>query len=670
MSLANRQLPKKPLLDLLSWTITSAKAPVSRPIAKWVEEEIVLPNGPFAGEKYRHRNHPASRLWFECLDSRRWNRHAASAPTQNGKTLMCYVLPVLYQLFEQKETVVIGLPDMGMANDKWREDFLPIIEASRFAELLPITGEGSRGGLVKRAVQFRNGSVIRFMTAGGGDKSRAGFTARVIAVTEVDGMDESGNESREADKVRQIEARSRAFGHDKRVYLECTVSIERGRIWQEIKNGTDSKIIRPCPKCEAWVTPEREHLIGWQNARNEAEAADLSSWSCPECAATWSEEERKQVSEFSQVVHRGQEVMPDGTIVGEPIKTDTLGFRWSAIDNPFATASQLGVEEWKGARSKDRENAEKELRQFVWCMPYEPPEIEITPLDAEVVMSRGVGSKRGIVPKDASGVVVGVDTGKRLLHWTAMAVLPNERCTIIEYGKQTVDSDRLGVRRGLVVALTSLRQYIENAWMRTDGECVGPSQVWIDSGYHEHTDAVYEFCELANKGSTSTERYRPTKGYGEGQQRTTRYEAPRAIKSGQLFAGNNYHIDVVKRREQTHNRTLEAVKLVHMNADYWKSKLHERLVIPDGEPNAVTLYEVPDPSHHAEFSEHVAAERQIEKFFPLRGTVITWERISRNNHWFDASYSALCAADFTRTLSTAKPKQRKSLAAFAAEARR
>ena len=42
-----------------------------------------------------------------------------------------------------------------------------------------------------------NGATLKFMSGGGGDKSRAGFTARVLVVTETDGMDTPGHPGRE-----------------------------------------------------------------------------------------------------------------------------------------------------------------------------------------------------------------------------------------------------------------------------------------------------------------------------------------------------------------------------------------------------------------------------------------------------------------------------------------
>jgi hypothetical protein len=158
---------------------------------QFAEEEIVLPNGPFAGRRFRCARQPFAGLWFDEVDSGRWSRHVATGPSQSGKTLSCFVIPLLYHLFELGETVICGLPDMDMAADKWREDLLPVIERSRYRELLPRVGGGSRGGKVQ-TLQFLNGATLKFMSGGGSDKSRAGFTSRVVVITETDGMDEAG----------------------------------------------------------------------------------------------------------------------------------------------------------------------------------------------------------------------------------------------------------------------------------------------------------------------------------------------------------------------------------------------------------------------------------------------------------------------------------------------
>ncbi|MEZ6152364.1 MAG: phage terminase large subunit family protein [Pirellulaceae bacterium] len=177
---------------------------------QFAEDEIVLPSGPFAGSRFRCHRQPYTGLWFDQVDSGQFSRFVATGPTQSGKTIACFVIPLLYHLFEQGETVICGLPDMDMATDKWREDLLPIIERSKYRDQLPKQGSGSRGGLVQ-SLQFRNGATLKFMSGGGGDKSRAAFTSRVVVITETDGMDEPGRNSRESDKISQLIARTRAL---------------------------------------------------------------------------------------------------------------------------------------------------------------------------------------------------------------------------------------------------------------------------------------------------------------------------------------------------------------------------------------------------------------------------------------------------------------------------
>lgn len=96
------------------------------------------------------------------------------------------------------------------------------IKASRYRDLMPRAGAGSRGGNVE-AIKFRNGATLKFMSAGGGDAGRSAFTARVAILTELDKFDEAGGASRETDKVSQIIAKTDRFGSRRRIYGECTV---------------------------------------------------------------------------------------------------------------------------------------------------------------------------------------------------------------------------------------------------------------------------------------------------------------------------------------------------------------------------------------------------------------------------------------------------------------
>jgi hypothetical protein len=56
----------------------------------------------------------------------------------------------------------------------------------------------------------------------------------------------------------------------------------------------------------------------------------------------------------------------------------------------------------------------------------------------------------------------------------------------------------------------------------------------------------------------------------------------------------------------------------------------------------MTLFKAP-PLEHLALAKHLTAETKTEEFVAGKGVVTKWERIRRQNHWFDALYNA-CAA--------------------------
>jgi len=644
--------------ELCRW-VRQSRSPRLRSMLQWAEQELVVPDGPCEGQRFRAETQPFAGLALRAMGyglTDQCNRLAVTGPTQTGKTLIAYVVPICYHLFEIGETVVCGLPDMDMAADKWREDLLPIIERTRYRELLPRTGGGSRGGKVE-AIRFRNGATLKFMSGGGGDKSRAGFTTRVLVCTEVDGMDEPGEASREADKITQLEARTRAYGQRKRVYLECTVTIKEGRIWQEYTGGTESRILLPCPHCRQYVYLDRKHLVGWEEAESEIEARQLAFWACPACGEAWTEEERAAANRAGVLAHRGQEVTSEGCIVGAPPQTDTLGVRRTAANNLFATAGDVGTEEWLGRRDEDEENAEKELCQFVHCEPYQPPEVRMTPLTALDVRKRTDRFPRGLVPMDTTHLTVGIDLGKWLAHYAVVAWRPGGSGHVCDYGVLEIDSDRLGSQVATLTALREFRDQAATGWTQDGGGTRSPDQVWIDSGWHETKEAVYQFVRESDQNF-----YRPTKGFGATQQRDRTYRAPTRKTNQIRLIGDEYHIT----RIQKHR-----VLLVHVNADHWKTQVHERFAMAETSPGALTIFHAPQ-NDHMKFSKHLTAEQQTKEFIAGKGEVVVWKQESRNNHWLDAMYLATAAAHLAGVrlgaadVSVARP--RRTLAQMAGRA--
>jgi phage terminase large subunit GpA-like protein len=501
---------------------------------------------------------------------------------------------------------------------KWTKDIRPAIESSRYRHLLPREGPGSKGGRPS-LIQFGNGVTLSFMTGGGSDKKRAGETSRVLVITEVDGMDLIGGTSRETDKISQLEARVRAF-KDPRIYGECTVSIEAGRTWQEYSNGTASRLVLPCPACRAFVSPEREHLVGWQDAPDVLAARDGARVVCPACGSLWTEEQRVAANNAARLLHRGQEIDPQGVIHGAAPRTDTLGFRWNTLNNCLVPMAEAAGDEWKAVRATDQDAAERKLLQFVWARPYKPDTEDLSSLSAEAIAKRTTELDKGEVPKAAVRIVTAVDCGKRLCHWATLAMLPDGTPIAIDYGRQEVPWEELGEEEGLRLALRTLRDEV----FRVGWGGRRPSAVWVDSGYL--STVVYEFCR------ESGPEYLPSKGYGVNQRDNGRYKPVKQTGSSVAYVGEQYHIARLRKQK---------TRLAEINADHWKAWVHHRLSTPAGQSGGMLLFDAPS-SQHMSLAKHLTAEVPVEVFAPGKGTYHGWRVVDRNNHWFDAL--ALCGA--------------------------
>ena len=406
-----------------------------------------------------------------------------------------------------------------------------------------------------------------------------------------------------------------------------------------------------------WVTPEREHLTGWQGADNQVAARSAGAFSCPECGNIWSTEQRAEANHRGLLVHRGQTIDREGNIQGGPPATDTLGFRWSAVNNLFLTPGEVAADEWRAGHTPDEENAEREMRQFVWCLPVVPDKRDETAVDAHALAARVVPLARGIVPPGATLLTAAVDIGKYLLHWIVVAWSAKARGHVVDYGRIEVASDDLGVEQAVLIALREFRDLCQEGWGvgSAEGDRMRPDETWVDAGYL--TSVVYAFTREAG------EKFRPAIGRGAAQQRHQWYNRPTQTGSVVRHIGEGYHLNYLRS---------EKLKLVEIDADHWKTWVHQRLVSPLDSDGAMTLFQA-TPQEHLALAKHLTAEVKTEEFVAGKGVVVKWERLRRQNHWFDALYNACAAGHYcgVRLVEDGKRRRdRMSLAQLAEIAKR
>ncbi len=622
-------------------------------MAAWAEDEILIPNGPYRGYRYKQDRLPYARLLLNEIG--KWHKHVTIGPVQSGKTFHAFVLVILYYLFEVEEDVICGLPDIEMAGIKWESDIKPAILSSSYAGYLPKTGDGSRGGKPKQ-IFFKNGRSLLFMGAGGNDQQRAGATSKVLVMTEVDKMDEVSASSKEGQtKIDQLQGRVKSYGLSARVFKEGTLSDEKAHLWTSYEAGTASRIACPCVHCGKWVSPERENFVGWEDAPSAMEAGRKARFSCPECGCFYSEQQRREMNVNGKLVHRGQAVTPEGEVVGPVPDTDTLGFRWSAFNNLLVEMELLGREEWESkyvlgedADASKREAKETCQLQQTWVRPVKQKKTEGTKLTVGMVKGSALGYAgrltgwgRGYIPPETDILVSFIDPGKRVLNWGVGAFLPDRRVHIVDYGFHTTSQpDIVGEMKAVEDGLRDLIAFIESKYPVDMG--------MVDSGY---------LAELVYSIVKANPLWRASKGVDDGK-----YRHPKEATDDKWPSphGDRWHL--------SHQKDSD-IWLANFDPDWFKHRVHhafsiqpldkETAMLRDG---CVTLFGENTQDHQI-YAEQIVAE-QFERAFKVgRGFVEGFVQKHADNHQLDVaaglflSHSMVRARRHVNAQAEPKPAQ-------------
>lgn len=602
------------MLQLWSEFLDAASVRRRRSIREFAESEVIVPDGPYKGFRFSCSTQPFAALLFDEMDSGRWRRFNALGPPQSGKTLMTFVIVLLYYLFELRESVILAVPSEEMGGDKWREDLLPAIKANpAFESQLPTTGEGARGGVVRTAVRFRNGATLKIMSTGASHARLSGFTARVVMMTELDKLNaRKGGASGdiEASKVRQLFARGGAYGEDALAFMEGTITTPDGLSWSNHSQGSGGELWVRCVYCGEWSLPRLEHLTGWQDAENEVEAGEQTRCACSKCGGLWDETQRQEMLHDMRLVHRGQSVSAKGVVTGDLPRTLTGSFRWNFFHNAFKSLALTGQECWAAAHAEDEEDAERAIMQHVAVEPVADNREDTTLVTERGIYTRLGKFERGAVPEGAACITAHVDVGKYLLHWSKVAHFSGGSAAVIDYGVQEVVESELGTEVALPLALNEL----DDMFFGGENKC---TLAGVDMG-GEWASIVQRWVTEA-KGA-----WIATRGFGFGQERRTSHI--KREKSVVVAHGDGYVVTKLKGSK---------ARAVEMEVDRWKTFVHARFACSPNVDGAWRLFVSSDRKQHFAFAKHLTAEREERVFSQERGWVSRWVAKRKSNHWLD-----------------------------------
>lgn len=582
-----------------------------RTFQEFAEQEIVIPDGRYKNRKYSADVMRWNKLLLDEYQAGKYVRYFLTGPRQTGKTVLGFMVPVLYHLFEMEEDVIVGVPKIDLAQSIWKKRLLPIIQKTKYRNLIPKRGAGSKGGKFEE-ITFGNGVTLRFLSKG------MSYTARVVVFTEIDYMDEGSETGREGSPMAQIEECCSSYGSLRRIYGEGITTIEDGAAHQEIfLNGTGTEIALQCRHCKAWITPERDGLIGWQAVENEKAAYDAARYVCPECQAEWTEDERMKALENPKFVHKGQTVEGD-TVIGDDPDVFTFGLRWNRMHSSLTTMSDIASAEWRAQRSDD-DDAMRAIFQYVWAMPYKEDLSAIPRLSYRNVLTKIGNYMQGAIPEGTEKITCAIDIGWYVCWCSVWAWRADTQGFCIDYQSFTVPREEEIKTKAILAALHTFNaDVINQGW--EDGRV--HDMCFIDAQFE--SEAVWQFI----RDISDARRYMGVQGVGTSD-RNRWVAAPEGAKKG-----NNWWVNTQK----------NGMRMAHIHSDFWKESIQSGITTPAGSPGSLSVYKASD-TDHLEFAKQIAAEQKEVSFGPGGKERVRWIRKGRKNHYFDTAYLSRAAAD-------------------------
>jgi len=302
-------------------------------------------------------------------------------------------------------------------------------------------------------------------------------------MTEIDKMDDIGEASEEADPVSQIEMRADAYADSSKILLECTVTTELGRIWQEaMVTGTGSRVFVPCPKCGKYQPLEPSGLVF--DGQDVLTAEETARYRCSGCEAMLDDTDRRNALLRPILVHRGQEVV-DGVVIGEVPRTRTFGMHYNVLYSPMQSIGKTAAQQWESDNSELKEK-KKAMMQSKWATPWHEEMVGTNVLSYSFLRQRAMSSnvEMRLVPEWHDFLIMEVDVQKRWLYWHVDAYKRDGTSQVVEYGVTDIadDSDR-----SIIKALDQTFDVAQEGWPLEnaveEGGIVQPRLCLLDTGY-------------------------------------------------------------------------------------------------------------------------------------------------------------------------------------------
>ncbi|MBF0444627.1 MAG: phage terminase large subunit family protein [Magnetococcales bacterium] len=564
------------------------RPPPPRTADQWADQCRILPQGSAEPGPWRSARTPYMIQIMRACSDPHYKRIIAVMGSQMGKSEGLFNV-IGHRLDDDPAPVLFIAPNQKLAESVSNDRVMKM-----FKSVPSLWSKLAKGKQNKMTEKFIAGVRLGFGWAG----SATELSSHPAGIVLVDERDRMGNDvDGEGDPVELAEARTSTFP-DGKVIVTSTPTIEGGSpIWALYEEGTRFQWAWPCPECGEYFSPRFE-LLTWPKDATPQQTLKEARIQCPVCDALIGDEHKTAMNARGVYVAPGQEITPQGEIIGDPPDSDTASFWVSGLCSPWRTFGQRAKSFLEATRSKEPGRIQAVINTGfgeLYKMSGEAPDWE------RVAELRG-GYSSDEIPKGVQRITCGVDVQKNRLVYAVRGWGVNFESWLIRAGELWGETEYSEVWNQL------------SALLQTNWGKLQISLMLIDSGYRpgsarQPINQIYEFCRR------NPRRAAPAKGHDTQD---------KPVKSAKIEIDSRGGI--AKR----------GLQLWHIDSDYFKSWVHGRIEWPAGEPGAWHLSDdVTD-----DYCQQIVAEQRLVK----ASGKVTWIKTRKDNHFLDCEALNAAAA--------------------------
>lgn len=565
---------------------TGERAIFARPprlsVSQWAARYLIVPDGPYAGARYRRDVNPYLAGIMDAWGEPRVEEVLVCGAPQTGKTLALDAC-LAYAVDRRPGPKMLAMPNDDSAGKVIEAKLKPLLRRTR-----PTGGKfrSIRAG----KVVFRDGVIYIASAASAAD--RAAISIKDLFIDEEGLFREIQGQG---DPLTDFKERTRSYAYASKIMrVSKPIGGEETTIWRDLASVDELRqyyVI--CPGCGTEQLMLEEQVIAEGGIKDPVRVRRerLGRYRCLHCGYHWTDYVRDVA--VSRGEWRAEHPDPGAR---------RIGYHLPAILSSAVSLSEIAAAKLS-AQASDDPALIQAYDNGLWARPYRPV---ITATDAEQVLAlRDADLAPRVLPAGYVALTAGIDMQKRGFYYLICAWTHNLDCAIVDYGR-LYDWD-------------AVEQLCFATYYPAEDEAgqTGETPLWraaIDTGgtASEENEAL----------SRTEECYRFVTAHGQ--------DLLMATKGGSHAQTPPVKWTMLERMPRSRQSIKDGLRLYMLDTDYFKCLATARMAETARQPLRL----------HRECGEDLARQLTAEELVREASGRRRWRRKSRDNHWLDC----LCMA--------------------------